>query len=152
MAHKGREEARRARQSQKRAKAVSYLLIVTGVVGIAGYLLFGALYRPSPPPLAGNVIDIAAAMSGFDKTEIHIKLGQPVTIRLTSLDNSYHSDGGGKHQWAVDELGINIIAQPMSSSTKTFTPMKSGTYMFYCDVCCGGRANPSMQGTLVVEG
>ena len=24
-------------------------------------------------------------------------------------------------------------------------------YTFYCDICCGGRANPSMQGTLIVE-
>ncbi|MFA5876684.1 MAG: hypothetical protein WC901_08410, partial [Candidatus Margulisiibacteriota bacterium] len=56
--------------------------------------------------MVGNVIDIAAGMDGFDKTEIHVKVGEPVTIRLTSLDNSHHTDGGGKHQWVVDELGL----------------------------------------------
>ena len=74
-----------------------------------------------------------------------------MTIRLSSLDNSHHTDGGGKHQWAVDELGVNIVAQPLGSQYATFTPQQAGSYTFYCDICCGGRANPSMNGTLVVE-
>ncbi len=102
--------------------------------------------------MAGNVIDVTGSMDGFDKSEIHVKVGQPVTIRLTSMDNAAHTDGGGKHQFAVDELGVNIIAQPESSNYMTFTPTKAGSYMFYCDICCGGKANPTMNGTLVVEG
>ena len=83
--------------------------------------------------------------------QIRVKAGEPVTVRLTSLDNQHHTDGGGQHQWAVDELGVNVIAQPLSSNTVTFTPEKSGEYTFYCDICCGGRANPTMNGTLIVE-
>lgn len=56
------------------------------------------------------MIDVAADMSGFDQKDIHVTAGEPVTIRLTSLDNSHHTDGGGQHQWAVDELGVSIIA------------------------------------------
>ncbi len=102
--------------------------------------------------MAGNVIDVAGSMDGFDRTEIHVKLGQPVTIRLTSTDNLAHTDGGGRHQWADDELGVNLISQPESSNSVTFTPEKAGNFIFYCDICCGGRANPTMNGTLVVEG
>ena len=102
--------------------------------------------------MAGNVIDVEAAMNGFDQYEIRVKVGEPVTIRLTSLDNTHHSDGGGKHQWAVDELGIDIVAPALGSSYATFTPQEAGTYTFYCDICCGGRANPSMNGTFIVEG
>lgn len=101
--------------------------------------------------MAGNVIDVAADMAGFDQKEIRVKVGEPVTVRLTSLDNSHHTDGGGKHQWAVDELGVDIVAQPESSNYTTFTPDKPGEYTFYCDICCGGRANPTMNGTLIVE-
>lgn len=54
--------------------------------------------------MAGNVIDITAAMGGFDQPKIKVKAGKPVTIRLTSLNNSHHTDGGGNHQWAVDEI------------------------------------------------
>jgi len=102
--------------------------------------------------MAGNVIDLSASMSGFDMKLIRVKVGQSVTVRLTSLDNSHHTDGGGKHQWAVDELGVDIIAPPEGSNYMTFTPTQAGTYTYYCDICCGGRANPTMQGTLIVEG
>jgi heme/copper-type cytochrome/quinol oxidase subunit 2 len=140
-----------ARQQDKQKRAVIFSVIVIGVLGLAGYLLVGALFPPGPAPMAGNVIDVQAAMNGFDQYEIRVKVGEAVTLRLTSLDNTHHTDGGGKHQWAVDELGIDIIAPAMGSSYATFTPQEAGSYTFYCDICCGGRANPSMNGTLIVE-
>ncbi len=142
---------RRSRQRRQRIRSAAFAVIVFGVLGLAGYLIYSAFNQPTPPPMAGNVIDVKADMAGFDKKEIRVKVGEPVTIRLTSLDNSHHTDGGGKHQWAVDELGVNIVAQPESSNYATFTPDKPGEYTFYCDICCGGRANPSMNGTLIVE-
>lgn len=126
--------------------------VVVVVLGLAGYYLVQAFSRPDLQPMAGTVIDISASMSGFDMKEIRVKAGEPVTIRLTSLDNSHHTDGGGKHQWAVDELDVDVIAQPESTNYVTFTPDKPGTYTFYCDICCGGKANPTMNGQIIVEG
>lgn len=146
-----RKARRLARRRQKRNRKIAFLLIVTGVLGLAGYLLVSAFSRPALEPVAGNVVDIAADMAGFDRREIRVKAGEPVTIRLTSLDNRFHTDGGGKHQWAVDELGVSVIAPPEGAKAVTFTPEQPGTYTFYCDICCGGRANPTMQGTLIVE-
>ena len=136
---------------QRRVRSAIFAIIIIGVLGLAGYYLKSAFFRPQPEPIAGNVIDLEASMSGFNMKEIRVQMGQPVTIRLTSLDNSHHTDGGGKHQWAVDELGVNVIAQPESSNAVTFTPDKAGTYTFYCDICCGGRANPTMNGQIIVE-
>jgi len=141
-----------ALRRQSRIRSAIFAVIVIGVLGLAGYYLRSAFFRPPPVPIAGNVIDLEASMSGFDKKEIRVKVGQPVTIRLTSIDNSHHTDGGGKHQWAVDELGVDVIAQPESSNTITFTPDKAGSYTFYCDICCGGKANPTMNGQIIVEG
>ncbi len=147
--HAIRKEARLKRQ---RIRSTIFAVIVFGVLGLAGYYLKSAFFRPPPEPMAGNVIDVEASMSGFDKTEIRVKVGEPVTIRLTSLDNEHHTDGGGKHQWAVDELDVNVIAQPLSSNYMFFTPEKTGTFTFYCDICCGGKANPTMNGQIIVEG
>ena len=141
-----------ALRRKSRIRSTIFAVIVIGVLGMAGYYLKSAFFRPALEPMAGNMIDLEASMSGFDKTEIRVKVGQPVTIRLTSLDNEHHTDGGGKHQWAVDELGVNVIAQPLSSDYVTFTPDKAGAYTFYCDICCGGKANPTMNGQIIVEG
>ena len=142
MEKRAREERKQLQRRGRRMRATTFAVIGALVVGGAGYLLFEAFWQPELPPMAGNVIDIAADMSGFTRKEVRVKAGQPVTVRLRSLDNSHHTDGGGKHQWAVDELGVNIIAPPMGSSSKTFTPDKPGTYTFYCDICCGGGQTP----------
>jgi cytochrome c oxidase subunit 2 len=141
----------RTHRRQQRLRGIAFAVVLVVVLGLAGWLLVSAFARPKLAPLAGNVIDVAASMDGFDKTRITVKVGQPVTMRLTSLDNSMHTDGGGQHQWAVDAFKVSVVAPPEGSNTVTFTPDKVGTYTFYCDICCGGRANPSMQGTLVVE-
>lgn len=142
---------RTTHQAQPRKlRGLTFGVIVLLVLGTAGYLLATA-FSPKTPPPAANTIDVSADMGGFSQAEIRVKAGQPVTMRLTSLDNSHHTDGGGQHQWAVDELGVSIVAPPLGSNWATFTPDKPGVYTFYCDICCGGRANPTMQGKLIVE-
>ena len=151
MNRQQREAYRRAQRRQRRMRTITFAVIAVLVLGLTGYLLVSAFSAPELPKMAGDVIDVAADMSGFNMKEIRVKAGQPVTVRLTSLDNSHHTDGGGKHQWAVDELDVSIIAPPEGVNFATFTPDDPGTYTFYCDICCGGRANPTMQGTLIVE-
>jgi cytochrome c oxidase subunit II len=152
MPKTARQLRKEAYLRQKRIRSAIFAVIVVSVLGLASFYLVKAFFRPAPPAMAGNVIDVEASMSGFDQKEIRVKVGEVVTIRLTSLDNEHHTDGGGKHQWAVDELGVDIVAQPESSNYMTFTPTKAGTYTFYCDICCGGKANPTMNGQLIVEG
>jgi cytochrome c oxidase subunit II len=131
-------------------RVFAFSVIVVLVLGTAGYLLVSAFSSRTPAP-AANTIDIQADMAGFSQDEVRVRAGEPITIRLTSLDNRFHLDGGGQHQWAVDELGLNLIAPPLGSTSVSFTPDESGVYAFYCDICCGGRANPTMQGTFIVE-
>ena len=147
---KDRNERAAHRARQRKIRAAMFGITTLIVLGVAGSLLLSAFSSKTPPP-AANTIDVAADMSGFNMQEIRVRAGKPVTIRLTSLDGSHHTDGGGQHQWAVDDFGVSVVAQPLSSNSATFTPDKPGTYTFYCDICCGGRANPSMQGKLIVE-
>ena len=143
-------KSRRAPQ-RSGPRVIAFVAIAVLVLGAAGYLLASAFAPKTPPPVA-NVLDVSADMGGFSVKELRVQAGQPVTVRLTSLDNSHHTDGGGQHQWAVDEFKASVVAPPEGSNTVTFTPDKPGTYTFYCDICCGGRANPTMQGKLIVEG
>ena len=151
MKKSARQIRKESIKQQKRIRSAIFGVIIIGVLGLAGYYLKAAFFKPAPPAMTGNVINVAADMGGFSMKEMRVKVGHPVTVRLTSLDNSHHTDGGGQHQWAVDELGVDIIAPPEGTNFATFTPDKTGVYTFYCDICCGGRANPTMNGTLIVE-
>ncbi len=149
--NKQEQQLRAARHArQKKVRAIAFSLITLVVLGVSVGLLISA-FSPKTPAPAANTIDLAADMSGFNMKEVRVKAGQPVTIRLTSLDGPHHTDGGGKHQWAVDEFGVSVVAPAEGSNSATFTPNKPGTYTYYCDICCGGRANPTMQGQLIVE-
>ena len=146
-----KQRAARQARRRKQLRALTFGVIVVLVLSATSLMLASAFSPKTPPPDA-DIIDVRADMSGFNVQEIRVKAGEPVTVRLTSLDSSHHTDGGGKHQWAVDELGVNIIAPPLSNRWASFTAETPGTYTFYCDICCGGRANPTMSGKLIVEG
>lgn len=157
LAHKRELQRKKARERQiknvARLAAFSAIILVV-ILAVAFFLL--PVLTPKASGITknanGSVVNIQAAMDGFDITEIRAQVGATVTVNLQSLDNEHHTDGGGKHQFAIDEFGVNIIAQPLSSSSQTFTPTKAGVYTYYCDICCGGKANPTMVGKLIVEG
>lgn len=147
-------QAERARHRRQTLRLVLFGGVVMLVL-LAVVFLLGRAIAPADSGVtqtaSGRVINLQAAMDGFDINEIHVKAGEQVTVNLRSLDNSMHTDGGGKHQFAIEELGVNLIAQPLSTNSTTFTASKPGEYIFYCDICCGGKANPTMNGKLIVE-
>ncbi len=148
-----KQEAR-ARQPKQYMRVAVFGAIILVVILAIGYFL-SPVFTPRASGISqtanGKVINIQAGMDGFDMKEIHVKAGETLTVNLQSLDNEHHTDGGGKHQFAIDELGVNVVAQPLSSNSATFTVTKLGTYTYYCDICCGGKANPTMNGKLIVD-
>src|SRR5450756_2394687 len=123
------------------------VVLVVGIV--AANLVIGRLQPPGAPE--ANALQVHVSMAGYDPDQLTVKAGQSVKIQLASMDTSMHSDGGGWHQLAIDELGVNWKVGPESSQVFSFTaPTAPGTYTYYCDVCCGGKANPAMQGKLTV--
>ena len=127
----------------------AFAVIVLAVAGAAIGLVVIRLQGPGATDTAAT--QVHASMGGFDPSALTVKAGQIVKIELSSMDSSMHSDGGGWHQFAIDKLGIDWKVGPESSSVFEFTaPATAGTYSWYCDICCGGKANPSMQGVLTV--
>ena len=136
---------------KRRRKRWAYLFIVATTIGGAAWLAAPAFWPQRPTAIAGDIAEIKATMGGFSTSILRAKAGRPITVRLTSMDTSFHTDGGGKHQFAIDYLKVNIIAPPLGMREATFTPAEPGIYEYYCDVCCGGRANPTMVGKLIVD-
>ena len=140
----------RARLAVPRALRLGIFGALTLVIGGAAiFLVVTRLLGPSASDTAA--IQVHASMGGFDPPALTVKAGQTVKVELSSMDSSMHSDGGGWHQFAIDALGVDWKVGPLASEVFEFTaPATAGTYSWYCDICCGGKANPSMQGTLTV--
>jgi len=126
-----------------------FLGLVVVVGGVATALVVSRLQGPAATDV--TAVQVHASMGGFDPRTLTVKAGETVKLELTSMDNAMHSDGGGWHQFAIDALDIDWKVGPLTSKVFEFTaPETPGTYSFYCDICCGGKANPSMQGELTV--
>ncbi len=142
------EQKRRIRSARSRRRAILFAILATVVIGLTGYLL----WRPFRPlPAVGADVRIQTTMEGFTPPVIRAKVGRPITIQLVNRDTQFHTDGGGWHQFAIDELNVNAKVGPESTQLVTLTPTQAGTYEFYCDVCCGGKESPSMRGKLEVS-
>lgn len=143
----GRRAAPSSSSRPFRLAAFAGLALVVGGVAIA--LVVSRLQ--GPPATDTTAIQVHASMGGFEPPVLTVKAGQTLKVELSSMDNSMHSDGGGWHQFAIDALGIDWKVGPLSSEVFELTaPAAAGTYSFYCDICCGGKENPSMQGKLTV--
>ena len=135
--------------SSKPLRLAAFALIALAVGGVAIGLVVSRLQGPAATDI--TAVQVHASMGGFDPPALTVKAGQTVKVELSSMDTSMHSDGGGWHQFAIDDLGIDWQVGPLSSEVFEFTaPATAGTYSWYCDICCGGKENPSMQGKLTV--
>jgi len=142
------ERKRRVRAARSRRRAIAFGIVASVVIGLTGFLLWRAF---APIPAMAADVKIQTTMEGFIPQVIRAKAGQPIRILLVNRDTRFHTDGGGWHQFAIDDLGVNAKVGPESTQLVTLTPARAGTYEFYCDVCCGGKDNPSMRGKLEVS-
>ena len=143
---------RRAAPSSSRSRPFRFVLFAGLALVVGGVAVALVVSRLQGPPATDtSAIQVHASMGGFDPPALTVKAGQTVKVELSSMDNSMHSDGGGWHQFAIDALSINWRVGPLGSQVFEFTaPATAGTYSWYCDICCGGKENPSMHGTLTV--
>lgn len=143
-------KAHAVRRASKAVRLLAYAVLIGIGVSVLGTIVVTSIQsREASPPL--HEIEVTASMNGFSQNSVRVKAGERVRLRLTSTDNAFHPDGGGQHQWAIDELNLNVIAPPLGSEDLLFVASRPGTYIFYCDICCGGRESPTMQGTLIVD-
>ena len=91
----------------------------------------------------GRVIALEAYNWGFTPTEIKVKQGEVITLKIKS--------SSGVHGIGSRELGFSseTIAEGEEKSI-IFTADKVGTFDFYCNVYCG-EGHGEMKGKITVE-
>jgi cytochrome c oxidase subunit 2 len=87
-------------------------------------------------------VDISAKRFAFTPSEVHLRAGEPVTIRLTSTDRA--------HGLFVKELHIELDANVNEPDSITITPDHAGTYTAICDHYCGS-GHGSMKMKFIVD-
>lgn len=104
-------------------------------------LLLAASLASAQQP-APRVVEITAKRFEYAPNVVTLQRGEPVTIRLTSLDRA--------HGLLVKPLGIDLDAGHGDPDEVTITPKAAGTFPAICDHYCGmGHGNMKM--TFVVQ-
>lgn len=90
------------------------------------------------------VQEIAMTANSFEFTPstVTVKKGVPVKFTITALDVP--------HGFFLSEFGISKELNPGTATVIEFTPDKTGSFPFICNVFCG-EGHGSMKGTLVVQ-
>ena len=90
-------------------------------------------------------------MGGYNPAVLTATPGQTLMVDWWNTDNAMHLDGG-IHTLVAPTLGISETLAAESRRTIEITaPNTPGDYDFWCDSCCGGKANPQMHGVLRVR-
>jgi cytochrome c oxidase subunit II len=91
-----------------------------------------------------QTVEILAERFVFTPSELRVKAGEPVLIRLRSDDTN--------HGFRIIGTDINATFPKRGKgvATITFVPPASGRYVFECSKLCGA-GHSFMRGTLIVE-
>ncbi len=142
------------KRPQRRSSNFRLRLAVFAVLALA--VAGGAAYSVWPRELATSdtgAVDLTlrVEMGGFTPPGLTAPAGRLLRLRIVNPDSSHHSDGGGVHGFTIVALGVDARVQPETTSVVTIPAAEPGDYAFYCDTCCGGKENPSMQGVLKIR-
>ena len=135
---------------------------ITGIViaAIITFIVFGAIVKGNNTPdescvtardIFGNclqkessdvVIDLSSKQWEFKPSEIQVKQGQSVTLKITSTDVS--------HGFALEEYNIYAFVTPGETVEITFVANNVGIFEFFCNVFCG-EGHSKHRGNLIVK-
>lgn len=142
-----------AQARNMKIRKATFGVIVVAVLGVGLYLAGGVFLGQRGTASTADAIPVRLSMAGFDPKVITVKAGAEVNLDFWNQDNAMHLDGGGVHTFIMPEYQ-NIYVEIPAEARKAFAftaPAAPGDYDFYCDTCCGGKASPTMHGTLRVE-
>jgi cytochrome c oxidase subunit II len=120
------------------------LVTATLLAAACGIALATVAPKPNLASAAVNpkVIEITAKKFQFTPSEITLKKGEPVILRLTSTDRV--------HGFMSRLFKIDTDILPDKTTDVTITPATAGDFTIICDHYCGvGHGNMKMKVTVV---
>jgi plastocyanin len=124
------------------------ILIGISVIGVLSLVIFVMALGPTAPvpQTAGvantqaqvnlgtgltngqeQIVEVKALNNGaYDKSEIHVKAGQPVRFKFTAEPRA-----GCGMQLVIPDFGVNMVSRNGETQEATFTPQK-GIYPYRC--------------------
>ena len=108
---------------------------------LAAAMLLGAVGAYRAIAAGPERILVSAAKFEFRAAEIRVRKGRPVTLVLSSADFP--------HGFSIPDFGARVDLVPGKTVELTFTPDRSGRFVFLCDNFCG-EGHDRMSGFLVV--
>jgi len=89
-----------------------------------------------------TVVKLTAKKFEYTPAQITVKKGVPVTLEITAEDT--------KHGFNLPDFKVRADLKPGAVTRVSFTPDKTGSFTFSCDVFCGS-GHEDMSATLVVN-
>jgi cytochrome c oxidase subunit 2 len=115
---------------------------VTGLVAGAFFVACaGRVAKPGRPDTASHVVSVSAHKYEFSPASLRVRRGEPVTLRIASLDVV--------HGFSLPALGVRATLVPGQVAEVQIVPTEAGSFPFACDVFCGD-GHEDMAGTLEV--
>jgi cytochrome c oxidase subunit 2 len=112
------------------------------LVATIAAVLLGATLTASFAEEPAKVVQITAKRFEYSPREVRLKKGVPVVLELTSLDRL--------HGFSCPDFKIRADIEPGKTARVAFTPDRTGTFPFHCDIFCGD-GHEDMSGKFIVE-
>lgn len=139
------------RGGERRLPAWFRFALTVGAGLVAGVIALSLIIeKPTEVRVSPEVLEDLPAVGtrdfNFNRTQIRVKAGEMVALRLDNHDTSGHS-------FDIDELNVHVPMYRDQTGLALFRPEEPGTYRFYCGI--PGHADlekgTGMVGTLIVE-
>jgi cytochrome c oxidase subunit 2 len=115
--------------------------VVAGIAGGCAFLTIAAATAVMSMAQAPQVIRMTVKRFEYSVKEITVKKGTPVVIEITSEDRV--------HGFSLPAFGKRSDVIPGQVTRVEFTPDKSGSFEYLCDIFCGD-GHEDVNGKLVV--
>jgi cytochrome c oxidase subunit 2 len=103
-----------------------------------------ASYPSASPRQSERVVTITAERFSFTPSEVRLKAGEPIEIRLRSEDTD--------HGFRIigTDVDVRIPKRGKGTASVKFQPSRDGRYTFECSHVCGA-GHGFMRGTFIVS-